>query len=84
MTTRKTATDAVTFIAHFVHSSEKIIYRVPTRTWENGKVFSRRGILNRLGESCKILEMSGNFRQMLFIIFSYATANPSCMFLCVE
>ena len=41
MTTRKTVTDAVTFIAHFVHSREKSIYRVPTRTraGEMGRYF---------------------------------------------
>ena len=33
------------------------------KTWKNGKVISSQGILNRL-------KKSGNFRQMLFIIFS--------------
>ena len=37
--------------------------------WQNGKALSGQGILNRLeksGKSHKILEKSGNFRQMLF------------------
>ena len=41
------------------------------KTWKNGKTFSSQGILNGLeksGKSHKILENSGNVRQMLFVV----------------
>ena len=41
--------------------------------WKTGKTFSSQGILKRLeteGKSHKILGNSGNFRQMLFVIFN--------------
>ena len=49
--------------------------RVPTRTEKLGRHFPvrKKEILNRLeksGKTHKILEKSGNFRQMSFIIFS--------------
>ena len=46
--------------------------RNPTRIGKMGKVFSGQGILSRLeksGKSYKILENSGNFKKMLYVIF---------------